>query len=123
VLTFPGIFKMSVRTFLVAAPLTLGVFTIGTVLPTMVLIYAILVPRYLKLTGSSVMGASPVDLPTTGGPWSRTAIAMLSWWRSRPTNRTFCIGSALPHGALRRLPCSCQRNPRSLRVGWSNHSV
>jgi hypothetical protein len=54
VVTFPGIFKMSVRTFMVAAPLTLGVFSIGTVLPTMVLIYAILVPRYLKLTGSSV---------------------------------------------------------------------
>jgi hypothetical protein len=52
--TFPGIFKMSLRTFVVAAPLTLGVFTIGTVLPTMVLIYAILVPRYLKLTGSFV---------------------------------------------------------------------
>jgi hypothetical protein len=54
VITFPGIFKMRGRTFLVAAPLTLGVFTIGTVLPTMVLIYAILVPRYLKLTGSFV---------------------------------------------------------------------
>jgi hypothetical protein len=54
VLTFPGVFKMSMRTFMVAAPLTLGVFSIGTVLPTMVLIYAILVPRYLKLTGSSV---------------------------------------------------------------------
>jgi hypothetical protein len=54
VVTFPGIFKMSVRTFMIAAPLTLGVFSIGTVLPTMVLIYAILVPRYLKLTGSSV---------------------------------------------------------------------
>ena len=54
VFTFPGIFKMSVRTFLVAAPFTLGVFSIGTVLPTMVLIYAILVPRYLKLTGSTV---------------------------------------------------------------------
>ncbi len=52
--TFPGIFKMSARTLLVAAPLTLGVFTIGTVLPTMVLIYSILVPRYLKLTGSFV---------------------------------------------------------------------
>jgi hypothetical protein len=51
---FPGVFKMSLRTFLMAAPLTLAVFTIGTVLPTMVLIYAILVPRYLRLTGSSV---------------------------------------------------------------------
>ena len=54
VVTFPGVFKMSGRSFLLAAPLTLGVFSIGTVLPTMVLIYAILVPRYLKLTGSSV---------------------------------------------------------------------
>jgi hypothetical protein len=52
--TFPGIFQMSARALLVAAPLTLAVFMIGTVLPTMVLIYAILVPRYLKLTGSSV---------------------------------------------------------------------
>jgi hypothetical protein len=45
---------MSARALLVAAPLALAVFMIGTVLPTMVLIYAILVPRYLKLTGSSV---------------------------------------------------------------------
>jgi hypothetical protein len=44
----------ALRTFLVAAPLTFLVFAIGTVLPTMVLIYAILVPRYLRLTGSSV---------------------------------------------------------------------
>ena len=35
-----------------AAPLAFGVFFLGTVLPTMVLIYAILLPRYLKLTGS-----------------------------------------------------------------------
>src|SRR5258708_5817506 len=31
--------------------------------------------------------------------------------------------TSLPHAALRRLPSSCQRNPRSLRDGWSNHSV
>jgi hypothetical protein len=37
---------------LVAAPLAFAVFFLGTVLPTMVLIYAILLPRYLKLTGS-----------------------------------------------------------------------
>ncbi len=49
---FPEIFRMSGRQFLIAAPLSFGVFMIGTVLPTMVLIYAILVPRYLKLTGS-----------------------------------------------------------------------
>jgi hypothetical protein len=50
--TFPGFFQMSGRQILVAAPLSLLVFMIGTVLPTMVLIYAILVPRYLRLTGS-----------------------------------------------------------------------
>jgi len=43
---------MSVHQLLLAAPLSFGVFMIGTVLPTMVLIYAILVPRYLRLTGS-----------------------------------------------------------------------
>jgi hypothetical protein len=50
---FPGIFQLSARQLLIAAPLAFAVFAIGTVLPTMVLIYAILVPRYLKLTGSS----------------------------------------------------------------------
>jgi hypothetical protein len=50
---FPGIFRLSARQLLIAAPLAFGVFMIGTVLPTMVLIYAILIPRYLKLTGSS----------------------------------------------------------------------
>jgi hypothetical protein len=50
--TFPGFFHMSAHQILVAAPLSFGVFFIGTVLPTMVLIQAILVPRYLKLTGS-----------------------------------------------------------------------
>jgi hypothetical protein len=50
--TFPGFFQMSGRRILLAAPLSLLVFVIGTVLPTMVLIQAILVPRYLRLTGS-----------------------------------------------------------------------
>jgi hypothetical protein len=49
---FPGILRMSARQLLVTVPLSFGVFTIGTVLPTMVLIYAILVPRYLRLSGS-----------------------------------------------------------------------
>ena len=49
---FPGIFQLSAREIAVAAPLAFAVFAIGTVLPTMVLIYAILVPRYLRLTGS-----------------------------------------------------------------------
>jgi hypothetical protein len=49
---FPGLFKMAPHTLLQAAPLAFFVFFVGTVLPTMVLIYAILVPRYMRLTGS-----------------------------------------------------------------------
>jgi hypothetical protein len=52
--TFPGLLGMSPRQLLLAAPLAFLVFFVGTVLPTMVLIYAILLPRYLKLTGSFV---------------------------------------------------------------------
>jgi hypothetical protein len=50
--TFPGLFSLSTRQILIGAPVTFFVFFIGTVLPTMVLIYAILLPRYMKLTGS-----------------------------------------------------------------------
>jgi hypothetical protein len=49
---FPGFFQLTPRQMLLAAPLSFGIFMIGTVLPTMVLIYSILLPRYLKLTGS-----------------------------------------------------------------------
>jgi hypothetical protein len=48
-----GILRLSPRQLLVGAPLGFLLFFIGTVLPTMVLIYAILIPRYLKLTGSA----------------------------------------------------------------------
>jgi hypothetical protein len=48
------IFRLSAHQVLLGAPLTLLIFFIGTVLPTMVLIYAILLPRYLKLTGSAI---------------------------------------------------------------------
>jgi hypothetical protein len=50
--TFPGFFTLSPRQLLVAAPLSFGLFFVGTVLPTMILIYAVLLPRYLKLTSS-----------------------------------------------------------------------
>ena len=42
------------RQALLGALLAFAVFFIGTVLPTMVLIYAILLPRYLKLTESTI---------------------------------------------------------------------
>ena len=49
-----NIFHLSLHQLLLGAPLTFVVFFIGTVLPTMILIYAILLPRYLKLTGSAI---------------------------------------------------------------------
>ena len=49
-----NIFRLTAHQILLGAPLTFFVFFIGTVLPTMVLIYAILLPRYLKLTGSAI---------------------------------------------------------------------
>lgn len=48
-----GVFRLSPRQMLLGAPLSFVLFFIGTVLPTMMLIYAILIPRYLKLTGSA----------------------------------------------------------------------
>jgi hypothetical protein len=54
VTVFSGIFRLSPHQVLLGAPLSFAIFFIGTVLPTMVLIYAILLPRYLKLTGSAI---------------------------------------------------------------------
>ena len=50
VAAFPGILKLSPHALALAVPLSFLVFFLGTVLPTLVLIYAILLPRYLKLT-------------------------------------------------------------------------
>jgi hypothetical protein len=49
-----SILRLDGHQILLGAPLTFAVFFIGTVLPTMVLIYSILLPRYLKLTGSTI---------------------------------------------------------------------
>jgi hypothetical protein len=49
-----SILRLNPNQVLLGAPLSFAVFFIGTVLPTMVLIYAILLPRYLKLTGSAI---------------------------------------------------------------------
>jgi hypothetical protein len=51
----PWIFQMTLPAFLMAAPIAFVVFLFGTVLPTMVLIYAILLPRYLRLTRSPAL--------------------------------------------------------------------
>jgi hypothetical protein len=50
--TFPGFFKLTASQLLIGGPLAFVLFMLGTVLPTMVIIHVILVPRYLKLTGS-----------------------------------------------------------------------
>lgn len=52
-----NILRLNPHQILVGAPLTFVIFFVGTVLPTMVLIYAILLPRYLKLTGSAISAA------------------------------------------------------------------
>ena len=49
-----NIFGLSPHQMLFGGSLTFLIFFIGTVLPTMVLIYAILLPRYLKLTRSTI---------------------------------------------------------------------
>jgi len=49
-----AILHLGARQLLLGAPLTFTVYFVGTVLPTMIFIYCILVPRYLRLTGSAV---------------------------------------------------------------------
>jgi len=50
--SFPGLFDLSVRQMLLGVPLAFGFYFVGTVLPTMILIYAILLPRYARLCDS-----------------------------------------------------------------------
>ncbi|WP_433229168.1 hypothetical protein [Actinomadura formosensis] len=48
----PEIFDLGARQLLLGVPLTFILYMAGTVLPTMVFVYAILIPRFVKLTGS-----------------------------------------------------------------------
>ena len=47
------IFSLTPGQLVLGVPLAFGLYFIGTVLPAMVFIYAILIPRFLKLTGST----------------------------------------------------------------------
>lgn len=47
-------FKLTSNQMLIGGAITFFYYFVGTVLPTAILIYAILLPRYLKLTGSTV---------------------------------------------------------------------
>lgn len=49
----PAVFHLDARQLLLGLPLTFAVSFAGTVLPTMVFVYSILTPRYLRLTGSA----------------------------------------------------------------------
>jgi hypothetical protein len=49
----PAILDLSTRQLALGAPLTFVLYLAGAVLPAMVFIYAILLPRYLRLTGST----------------------------------------------------------------------
>lgn len=48
----PAVLHLDARQLLLGAPLTFAISFAGTVLPTMVFVYCILTPRYLRLTGS-----------------------------------------------------------------------
>lgn len=50
----PGIFELTSGQLLLGVPITFTLYFAGTVLPAMIFIYAILVPRFLRLTGSTV---------------------------------------------------------------------
>ena len=51
-LTTPTVLDLSARQALLGAPLTFALGMAGTVLPTMVFVQCVLVPRFLKVTGS-----------------------------------------------------------------------
>jgi hypothetical protein len=48
-----GIFDLSPKQLALGAPLSFALYLVGTVLPTMIFIQCVLVPRYLALTGST----------------------------------------------------------------------
>lgn len=55
--TFPGLFSLSGRQLLIGMPFTLLLHLLGTGIPVMIFIYALLFPRYLKVTGSPASAA------------------------------------------------------------------
>jgi hypothetical protein len=83
-IAMPGVFTMTLPAFLKSAPLALVLFLIGTVLPTMVLIYAIILPRYLKLTRSR---ASTVIL----GGLTYALMHLVEGWSSFRTPRDLAL--------------------------------
>jgi hypothetical protein len=50
--TFPDLLSLSASQLFIGIPVTLVVYLVGTGIPVMIFVYAILFPRYMKLTGS-----------------------------------------------------------------------
>ena len=50
--TNTALFHLSATQLVLGAPLSFGIYFLGTVVPIMIFIYSILLPRYLRLTGS-----------------------------------------------------------------------
>jgi hypothetical protein len=71
----PAILHLPTRVLLIAAPLTFMLFLVGTVLPTMVLVYSILLPRYYRLTGS-------VSITVILGGLTYAAMHLVEGWSS-----------------------------------------
>lgn len=55
--TFPGLLSLSGRQLLIGMPFTLLLHLLGTGVPVMIFVYALLFPRYLKVTGSAATAA------------------------------------------------------------------
>jgi hypothetical protein len=78
------LFHLSGRQILLGVPLTFVIFFMGTVLPTMVLIYSILLPRYLKLTGS------PISAVLLGG-LTYAAMHIVEGWSTFDSPRNIAL--------------------------------
>jgi hypothetical protein len=74
----PSLLALPLPVVLRAAPLTFLLFLFGTVLPTMIIIYAILLPRYYKLTGS-------VSISVILGGLTYAAMHLVEGWSSFAT--------------------------------------
>jgi hypothetical protein len=78
------VFGLSTRQMVIGAPLAFILYFVGTVLPTMILIYAILLPRYRVLTDSSI---SAVLL----GGLTYTAMHIVEGWSNFATPRNIAL--------------------------------
>ncbi len=77
-MAMPSLLTLPLPVILRAAPLTFMLFMFGTVLPTMIIVYALLLPRYYKLTGS-------VSISVILGGITYAAMHLVEGWSSFST--------------------------------------